>query len=137
MTTEDIYIILTDAISSVIPDEWTIARLNVQFLDGGQDIEFDGTYLTPDGEPEIMPTEFPDEVIGAVRALYLLHSQSGAPAANQLQFDLASTGQFTADFSWDQEMQDEDEHFSKGGTVSEWITIRNAKYGERDTSATD
>lgn len=129
MTTNEIYDVLTDAISSVIPDEWTIARLNVQILTDGQDIEFDGTYLTPAGEAEPMTTDFPEEVTEAVLALYLMRKNEGHSPANRLQIDLTVRGQFTTEFSWDQELQDEDDHFSAGGTAREWVAIREAKYG--------
>ncbi|UFH56454.1 hypothetical protein [Spirosoma sp. KNUC1025] len=132
MTTNEIYDVLTDAISSVIPDEWTIARLNVQILSDGQDIEFDGTYLTPDGEAEPLIADFPVEVIEAVQELYLYRKNEGLPPANLLQIDLTAQGKFTTDFSWDQEIQDEDDHFSKGGTVREWMAIRKEKYGAEE-----
>lgn len=132
MTTNEIYDVLTDAISSVIPDDWTIARLNVQILSDGQDIEFDGTYLTPAGEAEPLNADFPDEVTEAVQELYLHRKNEGHSRANRLQIDLTAQGQFTTEFSWDQEIQDEDEHFSKGGTAREWIAIRKAKYGTED-----
>ncbi|GAB3509256.1 hypothetical protein GCM10027341_46040 [Spirosoma knui] len=129
MTQNDIYNVLTDAISSVIPNEWTIARLNVQMLSDGQDIEFEGTYLTPEGDAEPLSTEFPDEVTEAVQALYVLRKNEGHPQANHLQINLTVQGKFTTDFSWDQELQDEDDHFSAGGTAREWMAIREAKYG--------
>jgi hypothetical protein len=129
MTTNDIYNILTDAISSVIPNEWTIARLNIQMLTDGQDIEFDGTYLTPEGEAEPLTTEFPEEVTEAVQALYIMRKNEGEPRANRLQIDLTVQGKFMTEFSWDQELQDEDDHFSAGGTAREWMAIREAKYG--------
>ncbi|WP_077924130.1 hypothetical protein [Spirosoma sp. 209] len=131
MTTNEIYDLLTDAISRAIPDEWTIARLNVQALSDGQDIEYDGTYLTPAGEEEPLSTDMPDEVTQAVQALFIRRKQEGQPPANYLQIDLSAQGQFTADFSWDQEIQDEDDHFSAGGTARDWIAIRDAKYGPR------
>lgn len=134
MTTNEIYDVLTDAISSVIPDEWTIARLNVQILSDGQDIEFYGTYLTPAGEAEPLATEFPDEVTEAVQELYLHRKNEGLPRANLLQIDLTEQGKFTTDFSWDQEIQDEDEHFTNGGTAHEWMEIRKARYGSDDES---
>ncbi|WP_420147695.1 hypothetical protein [Spirosoma sp.] len=132
MTTNEIYDVLTDAISSVIPDEWTIARLNVQILSDGQDIEFDGTYLTPGGEAEPLVADFADEVTEAVQELYLQRKTEGLPRANLLQIDLTAQGKFTTDFSWDQEIQDEDEHFSNGGTAREWMEIRKARYGAED-----
>jgi hypothetical protein len=120
MTTNEIYDVLTDAISSIIPDEWTIVRLNVQFLSDGLEVEFDGFYLTPTGEDEPLSTDFPDEM------------DEGLPPANRLQIDLTPQGKFTTDFSWDQEIQDEEEHFNKGGTAREWMAIREAKYGPID-----
>ncbi|QJW90900.1 hypothetical protein HNV11_16705 [Spirosoma taeanense] len=132
MTTNEIFDVLTDAISRAIPDEWTIARLNVQILTDGQDIEFDGTYLTPTGEAEPLNTDFPDEVTEAVLELYLRHKNEGNPRANYLQMDLTVQGQFTTEFSWDQEIQDEDDHFSAGGTAREWMAIREAKYGSAE-----
>ncbi|QMW03633.1 hypothetical protein [Spirosoma foliorum] len=129
MTTNEIYDVLTDGISSIITDEWTIVRLNVQILSDGQDIEFEGTYLTPAGEAEPLSTDFPDELVEAVQELYLHRKTEGLPPANRLQIDLTAQGQFSTEFSWDQEIQDEDDHFSKGGTAREWITIREAKYG--------
>ncbi|GAB4028134.1 hypothetical protein [Spirosoma koreense] len=132
MTTNEIYDVLTDAISSVIPDDWTIARLTIQFLSDGREIEFYGTYLTPTGDAEPLTTEFPEEVTEAVQALYLSRQTEGQPRFNQLQIDLTEQGKFTTDFSWDQEIQDEDEHFSKGGTAREWMEIRKARYGATD-----
>ncbi len=132
MTTNEIYDVLTDAISTVITDEWTIARLNVQMLTDGQDIEFDGTYLTPAGEVEPITTDFPDEVAEAIQELYQSRKQEGQPRANRLQIDLTAQGRFTTEFSWDQELQDEDDHFSAGGTAREWVAIREAKYGSAE-----
>jgi hypothetical protein len=132
MTTEDIYNVLTDAISSVIPDEWLIARLNVQILSDGDDIEFDGTYLTPSDELKPLMTDFPDEVTDVVKALYLLRKKAGEPQANCLQINLSAQGKFTTEFSWDQELQDEDDFFSAGGSAREWMAIREAKYGPLD-----
>ena len=129
MDKNEIYNVLTDAISSVIPDEWTIARLTVQFLSDGQEIEFDGIYLTPAGEAEPLTTDFPDEVTEAVQELYLYRKSTGQPRFNRLQIDLTVQGKFSTDFSWDQEIQDEDDHFSQGGTAQEWMTIRETKYG--------
>jgi hypothetical protein len=132
MTTNEIYDVLTDAISTIIPDEWTIARLNVQFLSDGQEVEFDGTYLTPAGEAEALPIDFPDEVVEAVQELYLHRKTDGHPRANRLEIDLTAQGNFTTDFSWDQEIQDEEDHFNNGGTAREWMAIRKAKYGSDD-----
>lgn len=134
MTPDDIYNILTDAISTNIPDEWTIARVNVQMLDNGQDIEFDGFYLTPSGDAEVLVTEFPADVTDAVQTLYRMRLEDGMPPANRLQIDLTPQGQFTTDFSWDQEMQDEDDHFSRGGTAAEWLAIREERYGKPETN---
>lgn len=129
MTTNEIYDVLTDAISTIITDEWTIARLNVQFLSDGQEIEFDGTYLTPAGEVEPLSTDFPEDMVEAVQELFQHWKNDGRPGVNRLQIDLTAQGKFTADFTWDQEIQDEEEHFAKGGTAREWIAIREAKYG--------
>ncbi len=129
MTTNAMYELVTDAIAESIADEWTIARLQVQFLDNGLDIEFDGTYLDPAGETHPLSTDFADEVTEAMQQLYQLRKNEGRPRANQLQFDLTRAGQYTTDFTWDQEIQDEDEHFSRGGTAREWQAIREAKYG--------
>ena len=132
MTVNEIYDVLTDAISAAIPNEWTIARLEIQFLTDGHEIEFNGTYLTPEQEVEPLPVDFPDEVVDAVRELYQHRKSEGHPPANLLQIDVTTQGNFTTEFSWDQEIQDEDEHFSKGGTAKEWIVIREAKYGSAD-----
>ena len=132
MTTNELYDALTDAISAIIPDEWTIVRLNAQFLSDGQEVELDGTYLTPANEPEVLSTDFPDEVIEAIQELHQQRKTAGEPRTNRLQIDLTAQGQFTADFSWDQEIQDEDDHFSKGGTANQWTAIRKEKYGSAD-----
>jgi hypothetical protein len=137
MTTNEIYDVLTDAISAIIPDEWTIVRLNAQFLSDGLDLELDGHYLTPAGELEVLSTDFPEEATEAVQELYLHRKTAGEPPANRLQIDLTAQGQFTVEFSWDQEIQDEDDHFSKGGTAKEWIAIREAKYGPIDDQASE
>ena len=129
MTTNEIYDVLTDAISAIIPDEWTIVRLNAQFLSDGLELELDGSYLTPTGELEVLSTDFPEEATEAVQELYLQRKTAGEPPANRLQIDLTAQGQFTVEFSWDQEIQDEEAHFAKGGTAKEWMVIREAKYG--------
>jgi len=132
MTTNDIYDLLTDAISAVIAKDWSIVQLNVQFLGDGQDIECEGTYLTPAGDVEPILAEFPEEMIEALQKLYVIQRNEGRPQANLLEINLTAQGTFTADFSWDQEIQDEDQHFNNGGTAREWIEIRKAKYGETD-----
>ena len=132
MTTEDIYNLLAETISAIILKDWTIVRLNVQYLGDGRDVECDGTYLTPAGDAEPILTEFPEELIEALQKLYILHKDSGRPRANLLEIHLTAQGQLSAEFSWDQEMQDEDEHFSNGGTAREWMAIRAANYGSAE-----
>ncbi len=132
MTTDDIYNVLTDAVSTVIPTDWTIAQLDVRLLTDGQDIECEGTYLTAAGEAEQLPTDWPIEVTEAIQTLYVLHKDDGNDRANRLQITLTAQGQVKAEFSWDQELQDEDDHFSNGGTAREWLAIREAKYGPAD-----
>ncbi len=124
-----IYELLIDAMEEHLPDGWTIARLNVQFLTNGQDVEFSGTYLDLNGEPQPLTTDFDDEVTEAVQSLYQQRKTDGQPRANTLQFDLTAAGQYTTAYGWDQEIQDEDDHFSNGGTAREWQAIRDAKYG--------
>ena len=92
MTTNEIYDVLTDAISAIIPDEWTIVRLNAQFLSDGLELELDGHYLTPAGELEVLSTDFPDEATEAVQELYLQRKTAGEPPANRLQIDLTAQG---------------------------------------------
>lgn len=129
MTTNEIYDVLTDAISAIITDDWAIARLNVRFLSEGLDVECDGTYLTAEGVVEQLSTDFPDEMIEALQELYQIRKEEGQSRANRLQIDVTVQGKFATDFSWDQEIQDEEDHFNNGGTAREWITIREAKYG--------
>lgn len=124
-----IFDLLIDAMEEHLPTGWTIARLNIQFLTNGQDVEFSGTYLDQTGEPQPLTTDFPDEVTEAVQTLYQLRKTDGQPRANTIQLDLTAAGQYSTVYSWDQEIQDEDDHFSNGGTAREWQAIRNAKYG--------
>lgn len=124
-----IYDLLIDAMEEHLPVGWTIARLTVQFVTNGQDIEFSGTYLDPTGEPQPLTTDFPDDVTEAVQRLTQLRKTEGLPRANTLQLDLLAAGQYTTTYNWDQEIQDEDDHFSNGGTAREWQAIRAAKYG--------
>lgn len=130
MTTDDIYDTLAEAINDLIPEAWAVARLNVQYLASGHETEFEGVYLTPSGEARPLPSDFPVEVIDAVQELYALRQNSGFPRWNFLHIDLSRNGDFAIDFTWDQEIQDEDEHFMKGGTVKEWARIRAEKYGK-------
>ncbi|WP_375445873.1 hypothetical protein [uncultured Fibrella sp.] len=124
-----IFDLLIDAMEEHLPTGWTIARLNIQFVTNGQDVEFSGTYLDQTGEPQPLSTDFPDEVTEAVQTLYQLRKTDGQPRANTIQLDLMAAGQYTTVYSWDQEIQDEDDHFSNGGTAREWQAIRDAKYG--------
>jgi hypothetical protein len=130
MTTNTIYTLLIDAATEHLQNPWTICRLTVHFLTNGDDIELKGTYLDPAGEDHPLTTDFPDDIPAALQQLYQNRKRDGHPRANVLQVDFAPTGQFTTAYSWDQEIQDEDDHFSNGGTAKEWQAIRAAKYGE-------
>lgn len=129
MTTNATYHLLIDAATEHIRHPWTIARLTVHFLTNGEDVEFQGTYLDPEGEDHPLTTDFPEEVTEAMQQLYHNRRRDGHPRANVLQLDFAPSGQFTTNYSWSQEIQDEDDHFSSGGTAKEWQAIREAKYG--------
>ncbi len=134
MTTDEIYDLLAEAINEVIPEPWAIARLNVQYLASGNETEFSGTYLTKAGEAQFLPSEFPIEAIEAIETLHTLRKNSGFPRWNNLHIDLSAKGDFAINFTWDQEIQDEDEHFMNGGTAKEWARIRAEKYGESTSS---
>ncbi len=130
MKTETIYELLTAAIPEAITEPWTIAELNIQYLVSSREAECDGTYLDASGEVQVLSTEeLPDEVIEALPELFINRENDGHPPANSLQMTLSFQGRYAVDYEWDQEIQDEDEHFSKGGTVKEWIQIRKEKYG--------
>ncbi|MBO0938338.1 hypothetical protein J2I47_17435 [Fibrella sp. HMF5335] len=129
MTQTELYDQLIAAVTDNLTSPWTICRLNGRYLDNGQDVEFDGLYLTPDGDEKPLSTDFHEDVAEAVVALYELRKMQGQPRANVLQLDLSAQGKYTVQFSWDQEMQDEEDHFNKGGTAREWQAIREAKYG--------
>lgn len=124
-----IYDLMIDAVMEANTDKWTIARLNVQFIADGEDVEFYGTYLDEAGEPQTLSTDFSDELTEAMQQLYKQRETNGEPRANQLQMDITSDGRYTTAYSWDQELQDEDEHFANGGTAQAWQAIRQAKYG--------
>jgi|GEM_PF-2048302 len=124
-----IYDLLVDAVMEANTNTWAIARLNVQFLADGEDVEFYGSYLDEAGEPQVLSTDFSAEVTEALQRLYKQRETNGDARANQLQMDLTSDGRYTTAFDWDQELQDEDEHFANGGTVQAWQAIRTAKYG--------
>ena len=124
-----VYDLLIDAVMEANTNTWTIARLNIQFLADGEDVEFYGSYLDEAGEPQVLSTDFSHEVTEALQRLYKQRETNGDAPANQLEMDLTSDGRFTTAFSWDQELQDEDEHFANGGTVQAWQAIRAAKYG--------
>ena len=129
MTTNTIYELITGAIQENITEPWTVVQLTIQYLSSSQDVEFEGTYLDASGEAQQLQTEFSDEVTEAVQALFAIRNDEGLPRANRLAITLSAQGRLATDYSWDQEIQDEDDHFSKGGTVKEWIKIREAKYG--------
>ncbi|MBC8152961.1 MAG: hypothetical protein H7Z72_08630 [Bacteroidetes bacterium] len=129
MTTDDIYDLLAEAINEIIPEAWTMARLNVQYLVSGHETEFEGVYLTPSGEVVPLPSAFPIEAIEAIQALYAVRQNDGQPNWNHLHIDLSAKGDFDISFTWNQEIQDEDDHFMKGGTVAAWAKIRAEKYG--------
>ena len=129
MTTDEIYDLLAESINEVIPEGWAIARLNVQYLVSGHETEFEGVYLTPSGDAKALPSEFPIEAIEAIQELYTIRINAGHPRWNRLHIDLSAKGDFSINFTWDQEIQDEDEHFMKGGTAQEWLKIRTERYG--------
>ena len=131
MTTNAIYDLLIDSVMENITGEWTISRLNVQFLANGQDIEFVGTYLNPAGEVQPLSTDFADDLTEAMQELHQTRKRESLPRANQLQMDLTTACNYTVEYRWDQEIQDEDDHFSNGGTAREWQAIRMAKYGDQ------
>lgn len=129
MTTDEIYDLLAEAINEVVPDAWTMARLNVQYLVSGHETEFEGVYLTPSGNALPLPSDFPVEAIEAIQELNTIRQREGHPRWNRLHIDLSAKGDFNINFTWDQEIQDEDEHFMKGGTVAAWAKIRAERYG--------
>ena len=130
MKTNAAYTLLIDAMEEHLPDGWTSARLNVLFLASGGEVEFSGTYLDANGDEQPLTTDFADEVTEAMQQLYAVRKRDGQPRANMLQFDLTAAGQYSTAYRWDQEMQDEEDHFSKGGTAREWQEIRAANYGD-------
>ncbi len=129
MRTETIYELLATAVNEVITEPWTIAELTIRYLASSNEAECEGTYLDASGEAQVLSTEFPDEVIEVLPALFTNRAEEGNPPANSLQMTLSAQGRFAVDYEWDQEIQDEDDHFTKGGTVKEWIQIRKEKYG--------
>ncbi|MBO0931215.1 hypothetical protein [Fibrella aquatilis] len=129
MTQNEIYDQLIAAVTDNLTSPWTICRLNGRYLDNGLDVEFDGIYLTPDGDEKPLSTDFHEDVTEAVVALYQLRKTQGQSRANVLQLDLSAQGKYTVQYSWDQEIQDEEDHFNNGGTAREWQAIREAKYG--------
>ncbi|MFD2572804.1 hypothetical protein ACFSUS_19340 [Spirosoma soli] len=129
MNADTIYTLLATAIEEVIAEPWTIAQLNVYYLASGHEVEFEGTYLDSTGEARQLPTEFSIEIVEAVQQLFTIRDSEGKPRANSLAFTISAQGRSSAEFTWDQEIQDEDDHFMNGGTVKEWIKIRNDKYG--------
>lgn len=129
MTTDEIYDLLADSINEIIPGAWSVARLNVQYLVSGHETEFEGVYLTASGEATPLPSDFPIEAIEAIPELYMIRQNAGYPRWNRLHIDVTATGDFAIDFTWDQEIQDEDDHFMAGGTAAAWEKIRVARYG--------
>lgn len=129
MGTEAIYDLLISAVGEAITEPWTIAELTIHYLMSSQDVEFSGTYLDASGEAQVLSTEFSDEVVEAVQLLFASRATDGNPRSNCLELTISTLGRFTTDYSWDQEIQDEDDHFSKGGTVKEWVAFRTEKYG--------
>ncbi|GAB2519038.1 hypothetical protein [Spirosoma aerophilum] len=129
MKTETIYELLATSIHDLITEPWTIAELNIRYLVSSNEAECDGTYLDGAGEAQVLSTEFPDEVVEVLPFLFVNRADAGEPAANSIQMTLSAQGRFAVDYEWDQEIQDEDDHFTKGGTVKEWLAIRKEKYG--------
>lgn len=129
MKTETIYELLATAIQELITETWTIAELNIRYLVSSHEAECDGTYLDATGDVQVLSTDFPDEVIDVLPFLFVNRANDGNPPANSLQMTISAQGRFAVDYEWDQEIQDEDDHFSKGGTVKEWLKIRQEKYG--------
>lgn len=120
---------LAEAVNELIPETWSVARLNVQYLVSGHETEFEGVYLTPVGEAMPLPSDFPIEAVEAIQELHTIRKNDGQPHWNRLHIDLSGKGDFAISFTWDQEIQDEDDHFMNGGTVAEWSRIRAEKYG--------
>ncbi|AUD03326.1 hypothetical protein [Spirosoma pollinicola] len=129
MKTETIFDLLTTAVNEVITEPWTIAELNIRYLASTNDAECDGTYLDASGDVQVLSTEFPDEVIDVLPELFTNRASEGNPPANSIQMTVSAQGRFAVDYEWDQEIQDEDDHFTKGGTVKDWLQIRKDKYG--------
>lgn len=129
MRTEAIYELLTRAVNEIITEPWTIAELNIRYLVSTNEAECDGTYLDASGEAQVLSTEFPDELIEVLPELFTNRAGEGNPPANSVQMTISAQGRFAADYEWDQEIQDEDDHFTKGGTVKEWLKIQKEKYG--------
>ncbi|GAB3741150.1 hypothetical protein [Spirosoma lituiforme] len=129
MRTEAIYELLTRAVHDVITEPWTIAELNIRYLASTNEAECDGTYLDASGEAQVLSTEFPDELLEALPELFTNRANEGNPSANSIQMTISAQSRFAVDYEWDQEIQDEDDHFTQGGTVKDWLRIRKEKYG--------
>ncbi|SOD94733.1 hypothetical protein [Spirosoma fluviale] len=129
MKTELIYELVATAMQELITEPWTIAELNIRYLASSHEAECDGTYLDASGEAQVLSTDFPDEVLEALPFLFVNRTNDGNPPTNSVQMTVSAQGRFAVDYEWDQEIEDEDEHFSKGGTVKEWLKIRQEKYG--------
>jgi len=129
MRTEAIYELLTRAVHDVITEPWTIAELNIHYIGSTNEAECDGTYLDASGEVQVLSTEFPDEIVEVLPEIFTNRAGDGNPPANSAQMTISAQGRFAIDYEWDQEIQDEDDHFTKGGTVKEWLKIQKEKYG--------
>lgn len=129
MRTEAIYELLTRAVHDVITEPWTIAELNIRYIGSTNEAECDGTYLDASGEAQVLSTEFPDEIVEVLPEIFTSRAGDGNPPANSAQLTISAQGRFAVDYEWDQEIQDEDDHFTKGGTVKEWLKIQKEKYG--------
>lgn len=111
MTDAEIYQLLSKRIADSITENWEKAIANLTRVH--KSVGFSGKYFNVDGTENNLETNFDFFDGSAIHELYSITTEGGKSKWNKLVFTLFHSGKFETEFIWDQEYQDEIDHWNK------------------------
>ena len=111
-TVDEIYNSIATNINSVIKEEWTEAKLNIETIE--EMVSFTGNYSVNNNEKnQIDVEEFDFQLTFDILELHKITTKDDRNRWNKAIFSLKSDGEFDMQFIWDQHWHDEIVRLSK------------------------
>ena len=111
-TVEEIYLAIAENINNSIKENWKVAVLELEVLDGM--VSNTGTYENDSNEKkQIDVDEFDFELTFDILELHKIMTEGNSNRWNKAVFNLTTEGKFDIEFIWDQELNDEIERLNK------------------------